>query len=60
MGRRSKFGCGSLLPPSERGSNKLPGEYDQAPVIGSVLETHHFADGSRQHVVDWREMGRGR
>lgn len=38
----------------------LPGEYDQAPVIGSVLETHHFADGSRQHVVDWRKIGRGR
>ena len=60
MGRKSMFGYGFLLLPSERGSNMLPSEYDQAPVIGSVLETHHFTDGSRQHVVDWRKIGRGR
>jgi len=60
MDRRSKFGYGFLLLPLEHGSNKLPGEYGQAPVAKSVLETHHFTNGSRQHVVDWREMRRGR
>ena len=35
MDRRSKFGYGFLLLPLERGSNRLSGEYGQAPVIGS-------------------------
>jgi len=60
MDRKLKFGCGFLLPPLERGSNKRPGEYGQAPVIKSGLETYHFANGSRQHVIDRREMGRSR
>jgi len=45
MGRMSKFGCGFLLLPLERGSNKQPDEYGQLPVVDPVLETHHFADG---------------
>ena len=53
MDHKSKFEYGFLLPPSERGSNKRPGE-GSAPVVSLVKETHHFAHGSGQHVVDRR------
>jgi len=38
MDRKSKFGYGFLLLPSERGSNKRPGEHRQLPVIDPALE----------------------
>jgi len=60
MDRKLKFGCEFLLPPSERGSNKRPGEHCQPPVVNLALGTYHFTDGSGQHMIDRREMGRGR
>ena len=60
MDRTSKSGCGILSLPLEHGLNKRPGGCGQPPLIGWVLETHHFANGGRQHVVDWCKVGRGR
>lgn len=59
MGRKSKFGCGFLQLPSERGSNKRPSECGQAAVISLRSETYDFTDGSGQHVVDWWSDGQG-